>query len=231
MEESYEPIVPMKEANSLGGEPLEGRGEQDDASDKGNMVGTQMPEENMSTKLERITELARENRQLQFLSIAHLLTPELFTEAFRSLRKDASAGIDGVTCEEYRKGLDSKIQKLHESVRTMKYRAQPLKRVYIPKEDGKLRAISIPSLEDKIVQRATVTILNAIYEQDFYECSYGFRPGRSQHDALDTVYRCIRTRPIGWIVEADIRGYFDAIVRSHLMEMMERRIKDGNILR
>jgi RNA-directed DNA polymerase len=185
----------------------------------------------MSTKIERITELARENRQLQFLSIAHLLTPELFSEAFKSLRKDSSPGIDGVTYEEYRKEANDKIQQLHERVRSMKYRAQPLRRIYIPKEDGKQRPISIPVLEDKIVQRATVTLLNAIYEQDFYECSYGFRPGRSQHDALDAVYRCIRTSRTEWVLEADICGYFDAIVRSQLMEMIERRIKDGNILR
>ena len=109
-------------------------------------VGTQKPDKSMSTKIERITELARENRQLQFLSIAHLLTPELLTEAFKSLRKDASAGVDGVTYEEYRNGANSKIQQLHERVRTMKYRAQPLRRIYIPKEDGKQRPISIPTV-------------------------------------------------------------------------------------
>jgi len=112
-----------------------------------------------------------------------------------------------------------------------KYRAEPLKRVYIPKEDGTQRALSIPSLEDKIVQKATVTLLNAIYEQDFLKCSYGFRPGRSQHDALDAIGNQICRRPSEWVLEADIQGYFDNIVREKLMELIERRVKDGSILR
>ncbi|MBX9668334.1 MAG: group II intron reverse transcriptase/maturase [Candidatus Obscuribacterales bacterium] len=185
----------------------------------------------MSTELERISKLARENRRLQFLSIAQYLNPAALLEAFRRLRKDASAGVDGIKYGEYQKGTEEKIQKLHERVRQKRYRAQPLRRVYIPKEDGKQRPLSIPSLEDKILQKATATLLNAIYEQDFYECSYGFRPGRSQHQALDAVKRTICGRPVGWLLEADISGYFDAIVRSQLMEMIERRVKDGSILR
>jgi RNA-directed DNA polymerase len=185
----------------------------------------------MSTHLERISKLARENPGLQFLSLAHYLTPEALDEAFKALRKDAAAGVDGVKYSEYRKDAQGNIQKLHESIRLGKYRAQPLKRIYIPKEDGKQRPISIPSLEDKIVQKAVTTLLNAIYEVDFHECSYGFRPGRGQHDALDAVFRRIRRGTVGWIVEADIQGYFDAIVRSKLIEMIERRVKDGSILR
>jgi len=182
-------------------------------------------------ELERISELARENRQLQFLSIAHHLTPEALTEAFRSLRKDASAGVDGIKYGEYQKEAERRIQELHERVRTRRYRAQPLRRIYIPKEDGKQRPISIPALEDKILQKAAVTLLNAIYEQDFYECSYGFRPKRSPHHALDEVGNVICRRPIGWVIEGDIQGYFDAIVRRQLMEMIGRRVKDGSILR
>lgn len=185
----------------------------------------------MSTELERITKLARDNRQLQFLSIAHYLTPAALMRAFRSLRKDASAGVDGIRYGEYQKNAEEKIQKLHERVRERRYRAQPLRRVYIPKEDGKRRPLSIPSLEDKILQKAALTLLNAIYEQDFYPCSYGFRPGRSQQNALDEVGRIICRRPIGWVLEADICGYFDAIVRSQLMELIERRVKDGSIQR
>ncbi len=182
-------------------------------------------------ELERISELARENRQLQFLSIAHHFTPAALMEAFKSLRKDASAGVDGIKYGEYRKDAESRIQELHERVRTMRYRAQPLRRIYIPKEDGKQRPISIPALEDKILQKAAVTLLNAIYEQDFYECSYGFRPRRSPHHALDEVGNVICRRPIGWVLEADISGYFDSIVRRQLMEMIERRVKDGSVLR
>lgn len=185
----------------------------------------------MSTELDRIAELAKENPSLQFLSLAHLLTPQALYEAFGSLRKDASAGVDGVTYEEYEKNAEKNIQQLHDRLRSGQYRAQPLRRVYIPKENGKQRPISIPALEDKIVQRAVTTLLNAIYEQDFYEGSYGFRPGRSPHDALDAVGRVICRRPIAYVLEADICGYFDAIVRSHLMEMIGRRIRDGSIHR
>lgn len=164
----------------------------------------------MSTKLDQIAALARKDRQLQFSSIAHLLTEEALLKAFESLRKDASAGVDGVTHEEYRKDAQEKIHKLHDRLRGGRYRAQPLRRVYIPKENAKLRPISIPSLEDKIVQKATVTLLSAIYEQDFLECSYGFRPGRSQHDALDAVGRFICRHRINYVLEADIVGYFGA---------------------
>jgi len=185
----------------------------------------------MSTNLNRIAKLAKENRKLQFLSIAHLLTEWELLRAFRGLRKDASAGVDGVTYEEYRKDAWRRIQDLHQRIRNKRYRARPLRRVYIPKEGGKQRPISIPSLEDKIVQKATVALLNAIYEQDFLECSYGFRPGRSPHNALDQVGRMICRHPVSYVLEADICGYFDNIVRDLLMELVERRVRDGSILR
>ena len=123
------------------------------------------------------------------------------------------------------------IQKLHDRVKSGQYRAQPLRRVYIPKEDGRQRPISIPSLEDKILQKAAVELLNAIYEQDFLGCSYGFRPGRGPQDALDEVGRVICRRPISYVLEADIRGYFDAIVRGLLIGMVEKRVNDGQLLR
>src|ERR1700730_8898830 len=128
----------------------------------------------MSTKIDRLSELAKEDGKRRFFSIAHLLTPEAMYAAFRSLRrKDASAGVDGVTYEEYEKDAEGNIRKLQERLKGGKYQAQPLRRVYIPKENGKQRPISIPALEDKIVQKAMVEVLNAIYEQDFLECSYG----------------------------------------------------------
>jgi group II intron reverse transcriptase/maturase len=175
--------------------------------------------------------MAREDPERQFFSIAHFLTPEALYEAFRSLRKDASAGVDGVTYREYQENGRENILKLHERLKSKRYRAQPLRRKYIPKEDGKQRAISIPSLEDKIAQKATCTLLNAIYEQDFLECSYGFRPRRSQHEALDKIGEVICRRPINYVLEADIAKYFDSIVRELLIEMVEKRIKDGSILR
>ncbi|MDA2925385.1 group II intron reverse transcriptase/maturase [Acidobacteria bacterium AH-259-L09] len=187
--------------------------------------------ENMSTKLARIAELAKEDRKRQFVSIAHLLTPEALYQALESLRKDASAGVDGVTYAEYEREAEENIQKLHDRLKSKRYRAQPLRRVYIPKEGGRSRPISIPALEDKIVQRATVQLLNAIYEQDFLSCSYGFRPGRSPQEALDEVGRVVCRRPISYVLEADICSYFDTIVRSQLMEMIEKRVRDGSILR
>ena len=185
----------------------------------------------MSTQIDRISELAKEDPKRRFFSIAHLITPETLYVAFQGLRKKASAGVDGVTYQKYEKDAVRNIQQLHERLKEGKYRAQPLRRIYIPKENGKQRPISIPSLEDKIVQRATGEVLNAIYEQDFLECSYGFRPGRGPHQALDEVGRVICTRPTSWILELDITAYFDSIVRGQLMEMIEKRVSDGSVLR
>jgi RNA-directed DNA polymerase len=184
----------------------------------------------MSTKIDRISELAREDSKRQFHSIAHMITPEALNAAFRGLRKKASAGVDGVTYETYERDAARNIQALHERLKNGKYQAQPLRRVYILKEDGKQRPLSIPALEDKIVQKAVLEILNAIYEQDFLECSYGFRPGRGPHQALDEVGRVICTRPTGWILEIDITAYFDSIVRQQLMELIEKRVRDRSVL-
>lgn len=184
----------------------------------------------MSTKLDRLAELAKEDGKRQFFSIAHLITPEALYAAFRGLRKNASAGIDGVTCEEYEKDAEGNIRQLYQRLKDGKYQAQPLRRVYIPKEDGKQRPISIPALEDKILQKAVGEVLNAIYEQDFLDCSYGFRLGRGAQQALDEMGRVICTRPTGWILEIDITAYFDSIVREQLMELVEKRISDGSVL-
>ena len=185
----------------------------------------------MSTDIDRLTELAKEDPKRQFFSIAHLITPEKMLAAFRNLRKEASAGVDGVTYEEYEQNAEGNIRQLHRRLKEGKYRAQPLRRVYIPKENGKLRPISIPALEDKILQKVVVELLNAIYEQDFLDCSYGFRPGRGQQQALDEVRRVICTRPTGWILELDIQAYFDSMVREQLMEMIEKRVSDSSVLR
>jgi RNA-directed DNA polymerase len=185
----------------------------------------------MCTDINRIAELAKADPRRSFFSIAHLITIEKLKEAFRGLRKDASAGIDGVTYKQYVTNVDENIRKLHQRLKEGKYQVQPLRRVYIPKEDGKQRPISIPALEDKLVQIVAVDLLNAIYEQDFLSCSYGFRPGHGQHQALDEVGRVICRRPTNWVLEIDIRAYFDSIVRSALMEMIEKRVSDGSMLR
>jgi RNA-directed DNA polymerase len=184
----------------------------------------------MSLKLDRIAELAREDPGRRFHSIAHFLTPKALYEACFSLRKDASAGVDGLTHAEYAQDAHENIRKLHERLKSKTYRAQPLRRIYIPKEDGSRRAISIPALEDKIVQKATADLLSAIYEQDFYGCSYGFRPGRGAQEALDEVGRVICTQATDFVLEIDIASYFDSIVRELLMAIIEKRISDASIL-
>jgi RNA-directed DNA polymerase len=182
-------------------------------------------------ELNRIAELARQDAGRKFYSIAHLLTKEALWAAFDNLRKNAAAGVDGVTYADYAEHLVGNLLKLHEKLKSNTYRAQPLRRIYIDKEDGRKRPISIPALEDKIVQRATVELLNAIYEQDFLDCSYGFRPGRSAHDALNEVGRVLCREPMEYVLELDICSYFDSIVRKLLVEMIERRVTDGSILR
>jgi group II intron reverse transcriptase/maturase len=186
----------------------------------------------MSTELSRLSELAKADKTTRFLSLAHRLTPAALMAAFDGLRKNASVGVDEVTYTAYAQDAWRNIFALHDRLRTRQYRAWPLRRVYIPKEAGnERRPIAIPALEDKIVQKATVTVLNAVYEQDFLPCSYGFRPGRGPHDALDAIGRTICRGPIAYVLEADIKGYFDAIVRDQLMAFVERRIGDTSILR
>ena len=185
----------------------------------------------MSTDINRIAILAKEDPARKFYSIAHLITEERLREKFGKLRKDSSAGIDGVVHEQYAANVEENIRQLHRRLVENKYQAQPLRRVYIPKEDGKQRPISIPVLEDKLVQSVAVDLLNAIYEQDFFDCSYGFRPGRSQHQALDEVGKVRCTRPTSWVLELDIKAYFDSIVRENLSEMVRRRVTDGSMLR
>jgi len=236
LEQSYDLILPMKVGNrrapARGGHGTHWRegGSRRTNLLKGNITRhrTRKP---MCTDINRIAELAKDDPKRKFFSIAHLITMEKLCEAFRSLRKDASAGIDGVTYEQYEMNAQENIRQLHQRLKEGRYQVQPLRRVYIPKEDGKQRPISIPSLEDKLVQKVAVELLNAIYEQDFLDCSYGFRPGRGQHQALDEVGRVICTRPVGWVLEVDIRSYFDKIVREQLVEMIEERVSDGSMLR
>ena len=182
-------------------------------------------------ELHRLAELARQDAGRKFYSIAHWLTKEALWEAFDNLRKDAAAGVDGVTYADYEGRLVENLHKLHEKVTSRTYRAQPLRRIYIDKEDGRKRPISIPALEDKIVQRATVDLLNAIFEQDFLNCSKGFRPGRSAHEAMDEVGCVLCRKPTEFVLELDICSYFDSIVRKLLVEMIEGRVSDDSILR
>jgi len=189
-----------------------------------------MPE-SLSTKLNRITETAQRDPAFRFRTIAHLINEVTLTEAFHELKKDAAAGVDGVTAAEYAKGLPENIHNLHARLKERRYRAQPLKRVYIDKEDGRKRPLAIPVLEDKIVQKAVVNLLNRIYEQDFLPSSFGYRPRRNAHQAVHATHRSITLGKVSYVLEADIESYFDLIVHRHLRDMLQKRIADKDILR
>lgn len=163
-------------------------------------------------------------------ALFHHVTIERLRAAFFTIKKRAAAGIDGITWQQYAENLEVNLQGLHGRLQRGAYRAKPSRRVYIPKADGRQRPLGIAALEDKIVQRAAVEVLNAVYEVDFLGFSYGFRPGRSQHDALDALSTGIRRRKVNWVLDADIRGFFDTLDRGWLMKFVEHRIGDARIL-
>jgi len=161
----------------------------------------------------------------------HVYDPETLRTAYLSLKRDAAPGVDGETWRHYGETLEANLQNLSDRLKRGAYRAKPVRRAYIPKADGRQRPLGVTSLEDKIVQRATVEVLNAIYETDFVSFSYGFRPGRSQHDALDALYTALLTRKVNWVLEVDIRGFFDAIDHGWLVKFLEHRIADRRVVR
>ena len=177
-----------------------------------------------------LREAARRNKRLRFTALLHHITPELLTKSFYSLKRQASAGVDGVTWKEYEKLLPERIPKLHRDIHTGAYRAQPLRRVLIPKADGRQRPLGIASIEDKVVQQAVSTVLNTIYEEDFLGFSYGFRQGRGQHDALDALTEAIRWRKVNWILDADIQSFFDELDHDWMIRFLEHRVADRRIL-
>ena len=181
--------------------------------------------------LDRIREAAARDRNLRFTNLMHHLTAELLREAYDALKHNAAAGVDDVTWQEYGEGLESRIMDLHDRVQSGRYRAKPSKRVWLPKPDGRHRPIGIAALEDKIVQQGAVWVLNQIYEKDFHGFSYGFRPERSPHNALDAIWVGITQRKVNWVLDADIKSFFDTINHAWLMEFLERRIADPWMLR
>lgn len=185
----------------------------------------------VSTKLRRIVELAKKDKQVKFTSLAHHLTPEFLKESFLSLNRKAAPGVDGVTMEEFREELDANIETLWTMLKEGEYRATSVRRKYIPKSDGKLRPLGIPTVRDRVVQRATGEIIGAVYEPYFCDCSYGFRPGRSAHDALESLRLTINQSKINYVVEADIKGYFDNVNHKWLMKFLRHRIVDRTVLR
>ena len=184
----------------------------------------------MSPGLVRVAEAAKQNPG-RLLSLAHHINVSALRRAFKRIRNDAAVGVDGVTKEQYGKDLEENLKDLHQRMKTMRYRHQPLRRVLIDKEGGKKRPIGISSLEDKIVQNALGELLQAIYEQDFLDCSYGFRPGRKPHDALRAFDRAAYRGEIKWVLDADIVSFFDRIVRKLLKELLQRRIADKSLMR
>jgi len=164
-------------------------------------------ETSVSQGLEGVRKAAKESKELKFTALLHHMTVGLLRDSFYALKRKAAPGVDGVTWQDYEAGLEDRLVDLHGRVHRGAYRAQPSRRVYIPKSDGRQRPLGIAALEDKVVQQATVTILNQIYEEDFLGFSYGFRPGRSQHDALDALASAIQQREVNYILDADIRGF------------------------
>lgn len=186
----------------------------------------------ISTRLQRIANLAKQAPEMTITTLAHHMDVEFLQEAYRRTRKDGAPGVDGVTAEQYAANLEENLQRLLERAKSGTYRAPPVRRVHIPKGDGsKTRPIGIPTLEDKILQRAVAMLLEAVYEQDFLPFSYGFRPGRSAHQALGSLREAMVKMGGGWIIEVDIQGFFDALDHRHLQAILRQRVRDGVLLR
>jgi RNA-directed DNA polymerase len=231
---SDSPVVPEKSPNKVGqpvAEGTEGRG-----LAKGNL-----PQQNASrtpsrtdapSALERVRQAAGKDKKLRFTALLHhIYNLETLRMAYFRMKKEAAPGVDGETWQHYGEELERKLQDLSERLKRGAYRAKPVRRVYIPKADGRQRPLGVTALEDKIVQRAAVEVLNAIYETDFLGFSYGFRPGRSQHQALDALYTGLLTRKVNWVLDLDIRGFFDGISHEWLVKFVEHRIADRRVVR
>ena len=194
------------------------------------MTGTPSPT-NISTKLQRIAELTRQV-PTALTALAHHIDIEFLHEAYRRTRKDGAVGVDGETAASYAQDLDENLRRLLERFKSGTYRAPPVRRVHIPKGDGtKTRPIGIPTFEDKILQRAVTMVLDAIYEQTFLDCSYGFRPARSPHHALQTLRDGLMNMHGGWVLEVDIEAFFDTLVHEHLRRFLDQRVRDGVLRR
>ena len=186
---------------------------------------------NTSTKREWIAEQAREHPDRVFTSLHHLIDNDWMHEAYRRTRKDGASGVDGVTAADYEKELEANLEGLLDRIKSGRYFAPPVRRHYIPKADGSKRPLGIPTFEDKVAQRAIVMLLEPIFEADFLPCSYGFRPGRSAHDALKTVFKSVMNSDLHWVIDADISKYYDTIPHAELRTFLDLRIKDGVVRR
>jgi group II intron reverse transcriptase/maturase len=186
----------------------------------------------VSPKLQRIAKLARERPQTALTTLAHHIDEEFLKEAYRRTRKDGAVGVDGQTAEAYGEELEENLYALLDRFKSGSYRAPPVRRVHIPKGDGrKTRPIGIPAFEDKVLQRAVTMVMEAVYEEDFLDCSYGFRPGRSAHQALGALWEGLTEMGGGWVLDVDIQGYFDNLDPAHLRSFLDQRVRDGVLRR
>ena len=185
----------------------------------------------MSPEIRKVVDRARREPEGRFHSLAHLLDVPALAAAYWSIRKDAAVGVDGVTKDQYGQDVEQNLQDLYARLRSKRYRHQPIRRVHIPKDGGRTRPIGISALEDKIVQSAVRHVLEAIYEQDFLDCSFGFRPGRNAHEAIRALDKVVFRGEVNWILEADIVSFFDSLDRTRLKEMLQVRVADGSLLR
>ena len=232
-EKSDSAIVAMKPTNNAGrpvAEPGERRAETEGNAGQQRTRRAQ-DRASVSQALERIRQAARHRRKERFTALFHHLSPEMLRTAFFALKREAAPGVDGLTWRAYAADLDHRIEDLHARVHQGAYRVLPSRRRFIPKADGSQRPLAVAALEDKIVQRATAAVLNAIYEEDFLGFSYGFRPRRSQHDALDALVVGISSRKVNHVLDADIRSFFDAVSQTWLIRFLEHRIGDRRIVR
>jgi len=221
---------PTNKAEQSAAEPVEPR-----TGTKGN-VGQQstrraQDRESVSQALERVRQAARQGKKEKFTSLLHHVDTAMLRTAFYAMKRDAAPGVDGMTWETYERDLDRRIEELYARVKSGAYRALPSRRSYIPKEDGSKRPLAVMALEDKIVQRATAAVLSAIHEEDFLGFSYGFRPKRSQHDALDALIVGISSKKMNFILDADIRSFFTEVSQEWVVRFLEHRIGDTRILR
>jgi len=231
---SDRPAVPVKSPNKAGqpvAEGMEGEGLAKGNPQQQNALRTPS-RKGAPSALERVPQAAQRDRKMKFTALLHhVYNLERLRAAYLSLKRQAAPGVDGETWRHYGEALEENLQDLSDRLKRGAYRAKPVRRVYIPKTDGRRRPLGVTALEDKIVQRATVEVLNAIYETDFVGFSYGFRPGRSQHNALDALYTGLLTRKVNWVLDADIRGFFDTIDHGWLVKFVEHRIADRRVVR
>ncbi len=227
------PVVPEKRPNNaLGGaaEAVEERGPAKENADSQTRPGRSAGQ-GVSSGLDRVRQAAQKDREARFTALLHHVDVDRLRVAYRALNPKAATGVDGVSWQDYGRDLEGNLQDLHARLHRGAYRARPSRRVFIPKSDGRQRPLGVAALEDKIVQRAVVEVLNAIYECDFLGFSYGFRPGRSQHNALDALAVGITRRRVGWVLDVDIRDCFSSLDQSWLERFLEHRIADKRVLR